>query len=77
MSDDAPPSEPEFVVITASNPSQAAMYRQLVQARVDAGLYPARVAFRFYSDASPPSRLDSDKSFRRSKQTDTPRHPDT
>ena len=50
MSDDAPPSEPEFVVITASNPSQAAMYRQLVQARVDAGLYPARVAFRFYSD---------------------------
>ena len=50
MSDDEPPSEPEFVVITASNPSQAAMYRQLVQARVNAGLYPARVAFRFYSD---------------------------
>ena len=50
MTDDEPPSEPEFVVITASNPSQAAMYRQLVQARVDAGLYPARVAFRFYSD---------------------------
>lgn len=40
----------DFVVITASTPTQADSYRALVQSRIEAGDYPRSIAFRFYCD---------------------------
>ena len=41
---------PSYIVVTASTPTQAASYRELVLARVASGTYPQDVAFRFYCD---------------------------
>lgn len=40
----------DYCVITASTPSQAQLYRELVQRRVDCGLYPSSLKFRVYAD---------------------------
>jgi galactokinase/mevalonate kinase-like predicted kinase len=37
-------------VVTASRPAQAAVFRQLVERRLGAGLYPREIDFRVYSD---------------------------
>jgi hypothetical protein len=40
----------DYCVITASTPQQAELYKSLVQRRQDAGMYPTKLQFRFYSD---------------------------
>ena len=41
---------PDFVVVTASTPTQASIYRELIRARAEAGLYPPSVVFRVFCD---------------------------
>lgn len=40
----------DYCVITASTPSQAQLYRELVQRRINCGLYPSSLKFRVYPD---------------------------